>query len=85
MTIRFRIEHLVLDGVLLEPGQDAVVKAAVEAELTRLLADGGVAARAGTGGTLASARGGHVRLGRASTPEALGREIAASVHEGVFR
>ncbi len=42
MNINLHIERLVLDGITLSPGESPLLKAAVEAELTRLLMSGGV-------------------------------------------
>ena len=82
MNVRLHIERLVLDGLALERGQEHTLRAALEAELTRLIADGGAA-------SLASAE----NVPRLSAPNIetagegggdtahLGRQIARSVYD----
>ena len=81
MNVNLHIERLVLDGLELERGHEPALRAALEAELTRLIADGGAA-------RLASAE----NVPRVSAPDIetagdgdtarLGRQIARSVYDG---
>ena len=83
MNIRLYIESLILDGLEMGPGDGAKVKAAVEAELSRLLADGGIAPGLHGGGSLARIRANPVSTGRDKSPRALGEKIARSVYGGI--
>jgi hypothetical protein len=42
MDIKLHIEQLVLNGLPITPSQKPLVKAAAEAELTRLVTEGGI-------------------------------------------
>jgi len=83
MSIHLHIERLVLDGLPLEAAQGPAVQAAVEAELTRLLADRGLTPGLRFGGAVAMARGSDIRIADGDTPARLGEKIAGAVHGGV--
>lgn len=83
MNVRLHIERLILDGLPVDAAQGPVVQAAVEAELARLLAEGGIAPTLLQGGMLAYARGTDLHRVSALAPDALGREIARSAHNGI--
>jgi hypothetical protein len=83
MNIHVHIEHLVLDGLPVAPGQGHLVRGAVEAELTHLLADGGLAPGLTSGGAWSSVSGGSIVLGGGDRPDHLGRQIAQAVHGGL--
>lgn len=83
MNIRLHIERLVLDGVALAPHERPHLQAAVEAELARLLAEGGVAGDLRQGGALASVRAGEFQLAQENHPDHLGRQIAQAVYGGI--
>ena len=85
MSVRVHIERLVLDGLPLEAADGPAVHAAVEAELTRLLAQEGVGPGFQSGGALASLRGADFQLSSASDSGALGREIGGAVHRSLRR
>lgn len=80
MTIRVVIDHLILDGLPIQSDQGPAVRRAVEAELARLLAAGGVGL---TGEAVDRVRGGDVQVGRNGNPADLGRQIAGAVYRGV--
>jgi hypothetical protein len=81
MNVNLHIERLVLDGLELERGHEPALRAALEAELTRLIADGGAAnlisaetvPRLSAPGIETAAGGGD--------PTHLGRSIARSVYD----
>jgi hypothetical protein len=78
MRIRLHIERLVLDGL---PATDrARLRAAVESELARLLAAGGLGRGLAAGGAMARLSAPPIRLERSGRPDALGRAVARSVH-----
>jgi hypothetical protein len=82
--VELRVERLVLDGLPpLGPGDAAVLRAAVEAELTRLLADGGLDPAVSSGGAHAVLRGPAVRVSASTRPGELGTRIARAVHGGL--
>ena len=83
MNTNVHIERLVLDGIDLPYPQRPLLQAAVEAELARLLAAGGVAPGLRAGGALASVPGGAMHLAEGSDPTRLGTQIARAVHGGI--
>ena len=83
MNIHLHIERLVLDGLPLEHGQGAHVQAAVEAELARLLTEGGVAEGWQTGGAVPEVRADPIHLGAGARPAEIGGQIARSVYGGI--
>jgi hypothetical protein len=83
MNINLHIERLVLEGVNIQSGHGAAIKEAVEAELSRLLSEGGLAPRLQSGGALPSIRAGSIELGDNHNPTRLGQEIARSVYSGI--
>lgn len=82
MNVNLHIERLVLDGLSIERGQEPFLRAALEAELTRLIVDGGAdnlmsaetVPRMSAPGIEAAEGGGD--------PARLGRQIARSVYDG---
>ncbi len=84
MNVNLHIERLVLDGLELERGHEPALRAALEAELTRLIADGGAEnlVSAETVPRL-SAPGIKTAAGGSSggDPAHLGRSIARSVYD----
>ncbi|MDH3287861.1 MAG: hypothetical protein OEP48_09105 [Betaproteobacteria bacterium] len=82
MNINLHIERLILDGLPLEQRQGPHLQAAVERELTRLLASGSIEVF-NTGGTLASIRGSSIRVAEGAKPAGLGKQIAAVVYGGL--
>jgi hypothetical protein len=83
MNIRLHIERLVLDGLPVTAAQAPRVKAAIEAELGRLLSEGGVSLQLASGAALPSVNAPVVQSPRGVTPVQLGTRIAQSVFAGV--
>ncbi len=83
MDIDLRIERLVLEGVDVPRGQRPLLQAAVEAELGRLLAEGGLGAGLMAGGAAARVAGGEVQLTGAGDTVQLGGRIARAVYGGL--
>ena len=81
MDIHLRIDRLVLEGVTLPPGGRAALGAALEAELGRLLAAGGLAEGWQAGAAMPRLAAGPVSL--AGNPENLGTGIARAVYSGL--
>lgn len=83
MKIKLHIERLVLDGLPIARTQGGKVRAAVEQELTRLLAIGGVSRELRPGGAMPSLRGGNMRVEKGTQSGELGRQIAGAVYGGI--
>lgn len=83
MNINLHIERLILDGLAVAPAQSALVQAAVEAELSRLLTAGGLHASLQSGIALPSVRADALQLNADSNPLQIGRQIAQSVYGGI--
>ena len=82
MKIDLHIDRLVLDGIDLDHAQRPHLQAAVEAELGRLLAEGGLGALAG-GGVVHSLKAGGFEISSDGNPAQLGRQIAGAVYGGI--
>jgi hypothetical protein len=82
MNINLHIERLVLDGVDIAPGQRQLLQASVEAELTRLLADRGLAPGFAQGVALPKLSTNGMQL-TGNNPTQLGQQIAQSVYGGI--
>jgi len=83
MNIVVHIERLILDGVPIGPGQGALVQAAVESELSRLLTEGGLASNLQSGGAFASVRANSIPLAAGDRPTRFGQQIAQAVYGGI--
>lgn len=82
--IRVHIERLVLEGLPVERSQGPLVQAAVEAELSRLLAQGGLGPQLAAGGAVPSVPAEGIRF-EGGSPAQMGRQIARSVYGGMNR
>jgi hypothetical protein len=83
MNVNLHIESLILDGIDVEPAHRPALQAAVEAELGRLLARGGVGAELAAGGAVPSVRAGGFQMSGMGSPRQLGRQIARTVYGGI--
>ena len=83
MNINVYIERLILDGINMGPGQGAKVKAAVEAELSRLLAEGGVESGLLSGGAFPNMPSRPIQVSEEIQPNRLGRQIARTVYGSI--
>ena len=88
MNITIEIEHLILDGIDIAPGERPALQAALERELGRLVAGDLLAGASAPGGlkqsgTAPNVRGGDVRLAPGGTPAQWGRQIARAVYAGL--
>jgi hypothetical protein len=82
-SVHLRIERLILDGLPLTHSQGALVQAAVEAELSRLLTERGLTSSLLSGGALPSVRAGAIQLSSDGSPVQLGQQIAHAVYSGI--
>ena len=81
MKINVAIDRLVLDGLDVAAADRPHLRAAVEAELARLIASGGI--DVSSGGAVPSVPA--PPIGVSSSPKNLGRAIAGSVYGGIGR
>lgn len=84
MKINLHVERLILEGLPVTRRQAALVHAAFEAELSRLLTLHGLDPSLASGASLARLSVGDLRLpqGGAGDPAQLGTRIAAAVYGG---
>jgi hypothetical protein len=85
MNINVQIEQLVLDGITVSPAQRPYLQAALEAELGRLLTEGGLAPSLARGPALPSVVAPGIQLSQTGGPGHLGRQIANAVYGGIGR
>jgi hypothetical protein len=83
MNIELHIERLVLDGLPVSPRDRLQLQAAVETELTRLLASGGLRSELLSGGAMRSLGVGEFQVANNHSPMDLGNQIAHAMHSGV--
>lgn len=83
MNINLHIDRLILDGLPIERHHGPLVKAAVEAELSRLLAADGLANSLMAGGAMPSVRAPGIQLASDSNPTRLGQQIGRAVYGGI--
>lgn len=83
MNVNFHIEQLILDGIDVEPAHRPVLQAAIEAELGKLLARGGIGPELAGGGAVPSLRAGGFQMSGPGNPRQLGRQIARAVYGGL--
>jgi hypothetical protein len=85
VKINIQIERLVLDRVPIERQQRHLVKAAVEAELSRLLGANGLADNLMSGGAVSSLSAPTIQLGKDNSPIKLGQQIGRAINGGLGR
>ncbi len=83
MHINLHIERLILEGLPIERSQAALVQAAVEAELSQLLASSGLSATLLAGGTLPRLSVPTIALRGTESPAQIGAQIAQAVYGGI--
>ena len=83
MNININIERLILDGVSVPHTQRPLLQAAVEAELGRLLAVGGLAPNLVAGGAVPRVDAGSMEIANISNYTQMGQQIAHAVYRGM--
>lgn len=83
VAIQVHIERLILDGIAVPYGQRPQLQAALEAELGRLLAEGGLASGLTQGGAAPAVAGGNIQLTQGNEPGVLGRQIAQAAYGAI--
>jgi len=82
-NIQIYIDRLILDGFSVPHAQRPVLQAAVEAELGRLLAEGGIGAELRSGGTVPSVPAPAIELSPDGNSTEWGQQIAQAVYQGL--
>lgn len=85
MKINIQIERLVLDRLPVEQQQGLLLKAAVEAELGRLLVTNGLANHLMSGGAVDSVRAPGIQLATDNNPIKLGQQIGRALNGGLSK
>ena len=85
MNVKLHIERLVLDGIELSPADRPAFQAALEAELGRLLAQGGVGAELAGGRAVPAVRADGFQMNGDGSSVRLGQQVAQSVYGGIGR
>jgi hypothetical protein len=83
VKINIQIERLVLDPLPIGRHQGSLLKAAVEAELSRLIDADGVADNVMYGGAVPSMPAPNIQLGSDNNPAKLGQQIGRAVYGGL--
>ncbi|BAZ37709.1 hypothetical protein NIES4101_36320 [Calothrix sp. NIES-4101] len=83
MNINVNIERLILDGVSVPHAQRPLLQAAVEAELERLLAVGGLTPNLVAGGAVPRVDAGSMEIGNTGNYTQMGQQIAHAVYRGM--
>ena len=83
MNISLHIDRLILDGISISHAQRPLLQAAVEAELGRLLTEGGMGAEWQSGGAVPSVSTPAIQLSPEGNPTQWGHQIAQSVYRGI--
>jgi hypothetical protein len=83
MNIELHIERLIVEGLPIAYGQRALLQAAVEIELARLLAQGGLAEGLAGGVMVPSLPAGAIQLDGVGDPASLGGRIARAVYGSI--
>lgn len=82
MGIKVHIDRLVLDGLPIQNHESSAIQKAIENELTRLLAEGGLSPNLATGGAFTDIPLGAMKVVESSPPK-IGKEIARAVYRGI--
>jgi len=80
-SIHLHIERLVLEGLPVSHHQGALVQAALEMELTRLLGEGNLSAL--SGGAVPHLPVASIQLANDNKPASMGRQIAQAIYGGL--
>jgi hypothetical protein len=80
-SVHLHIERLILDGLPMSHHQGTFVQAAIETELTRLLAEGNLAGL--SGGAVPHLSVASIQLAQDNQPSHMGHQIARAVYSGL--
>ena len=82
MNINIDIERMILEGMPMSPSQGRKLQAAVEAELTRLLATKGIPENWQAGGGVPQVPRGAIQIKPGTNPTKMGQQIAQVIYRG---
>lgn len=82
MRIQVYIDRLVLDGLPVQNHEGSAIREAIERELTRLLAEGGLSPELVTNGAFTDLPVGTMKVAESNSTK-IGREIARTIHRGI--
>lgn len=85
MKVRLHVDRLVLDGIAVACADRPRLKAAFEAELERLIGEGGLDGSFDRGLGVPSVRADGFRYERGAGPDEIGRRIAGALYGGLRR
>ena len=85
MSVRLHIDRLVLDGIDVRHADRPHLQSAIESELARLIAAGGLSPELAGGIAMPSVRAPQIALKAGAKPAQLGAAIAGAVYGGVGR
>lgn len=83
-TIHLHIDRLIVDGVTLDRDAEHILQQSIQAELTRLITEGGLR-RTGFSHHITRTTGQPIDTGHSTRPEQLGVRVARSIYEGMNR
>jgi hypothetical protein len=83
MRINLHIERVVLDGLPVASHERGSVLVALEIELTRLLADGGLSPELVSGGAIQHVPASPIQLKDNAMPAGIGEQVAGAVHRAI--
>lgn len=82
-NIQLHIDRLILDGFSLSHAQHPLLQASMEAELGRLLTEGGLGSEWRSGGAVPSVSTPAIQLSPDGNPTQWGHQIAHAVYRGI--
>ncbi len=85
MNVSLHIERLVLEGIDLPHAERPLLQEALQAELGRLLAEGGIGGDLAAGVMVPAVRANGFEMSGEGGPVRLGQQIAGSVYGGIGR
>ena len=83
MNVRLHIERLVLEGIDLSLAERPLLQEALQAELGRLLGEGGIGGDLATGIMVPAVRANGFEMSGEGNPVRLGQQIAGAVYGGI--
>ena len=83
MNVNLNIERLVLEGFSLRPGEQLLVRAAAERELSRLITERGLSSELLSGGAVPRLNAPDISLKGGESPRQVGRQIARALYGGI--
>jgi hypothetical protein len=83
MKLQIHIERLVLEGLSLNSIGCRQAQAAVQAELTRLLIESGLAHELQAGGAVPHRKAAEIAMTRRDKPAEVGKRIAGAIHNAI--